>query len=128
MKSFLFILVSFLAATSTLSGILMISNPEGDLLNLHRSLLEGTPFTDYLVPGILLTVMVGGVNLLAVFSNLQRHPSRYNWSMAGGFMVCGWIVIQVILINTIHWLHFLYFIIGIMIILAAYQLKGKWAV
>jgi len=128
MKSFLFILVSFLGVTAMISGILMISNPDGSILNLSPALLEGTPFTNYLLPGILLATLVGGVNLLAVYFNLERHPSRYNWAMAGGFMICGWIVVQVLLINTIHWLHFLYFITGVVIILAAYQLKGKWAV
>jgi hypothetical protein len=128
MKSFLFILVAFLGVTSTVSGILMISKPDGSILNLPPGLLEGTPFSDYLLPGIILTVFVGGVNLLAVYFNLERHPGRYNWSIAGGLMICGWIVVQVILINTIHWFHFLYFIIGIMTLLTAYQLKGKWAV
>lgn len=128
MKSLLFILVSFIAVTSTLSGLLMISNPDGGILNLPLSLLDGTPFKDFLIPGILLTTIVGGVNLLAVFYNMQRHANRYNWAMAGGIIICGWIVVQMILIHAAHWLHLLYLGIGILIILLAYQLKGKWAV
>jgi len=128
MRSLLFILVSFIAVTSTLSGLLMISNPDGGVLNLHRSLLDGTPFNDFLIPGILLTGFVGFVNLLAVFFNLQRHPKRYNWAIAGGMMISGWIITQMILIQTIHWLHFIYLGVGMLIILIAYQLKGKWAV
>ena len=128
MRSLLFILVSFIAVTSTLSGLLMISNPDGGVLNLPRSLLDGTPFNDFLIPGILLTGAVGFVNLLAVFYNLQRHPNRYNWAIAGGMMISGWIITQMILIQTIHWLHFIYLGVGMRIILIAYQLKGKWAV
>ena len=128
MRSLLFILVSFIAVTSTLSGLLMISNPDGGVLNLPRSLLDGTPFNDFLIPGILLTGAVGFVNLLAVFYNLQRHPNRYNWAIAGGMMIGGWIVAQMILIQTIHWLHIVYLGIGLLVILIAYQLKGKWAV
>lgn len=128
MKTLLFILVSFIAVTSTLSGLLMISNPDGGIMNLPLSLLDGTPFKDFLIPGILLTTIVGGVNLLAVFYNMQRHVNRYNWAMAGGIMMSGWIVVQMILIHAARWLHFLYLGIGILIILLAYQLKGKWAV
>ena len=128
MKSLLFFLVSFIAVTSTLSGLLMISNPDGKILNLSLNLLEETPFKNFLIPGILLTTIVGGVNLFAVFYNIQRHHNRYNWAMAGGIMISGWVVVQMILIQAAHWLHFLYLGIGIFIILLAYQLKGKWAV
>jgi len=124
----LFILVAFIATTSTLSGLLMISSPDGAILNLPLSLLEGTPFKNFLVPGILLTTVVGSVNLYAIFGQMQRRPNRYNWSMAGGIMITGWIVAQILLIQTAHWLHFLYLGIGLLIILIAYQLKGKWAV
>lgn len=128
MKSLLFILVSFIAVTSTLSGLLLITNPDGGILNLPPGLLDGTPFKNFLIPGILLTAVVGSTNLLAVFYNMQRHANRYNWAMAGGIMISGWIIAQMILIRTLHWLHFIYLGIGLLIILIAYQLKGRWAV
>lgn len=128
MKTILFILVSFIALTAALSGLVMISNPDGSILNLPISLLENTPFKNYRTPGILLTVLVGGVNLMAVFYNMQRHPTRYNWAIAGGCMISVWILIQLLLIQAAHWLHFIYLGVGLLIILIAYQLKGKWAV
>jgi hypothetical protein len=128
MKTILFILISFIAITATISGLLMISNPNGEIMNLSLNLLYQTPFKNFILPGILLTVLVGGVNLLAVFFNIQRNVNRYNWAIAGGVMISGWIIVQMILIQTVHWLHFLYLCIGIFIILLAYQLKGKWAV
>jgi hypothetical protein len=128
MKTFLFIMLSFIAVTATLSGLLMISKPDGSILNLPLSLLEGTSFKNFLLPGILLTVLVGGTNLLAVFYNMQRHAKRYNWALAGGIMISGWIIVQVMILHASHWLHFVYLGIGVLIILIAYQLKGKWAV
>jgi len=128
MKSILFILISFIGVTSTISGLLMISNPDGSLFNMPLSLLQDTPFKDYLVPGIILTIAVGMVNLLAVFFNMQRHRNRYNWAMAGGVMICGWILVQIALIHEVSWLQFLYLGAGFFTILLAYQLKGKWAV
>ncbi|MBL0272907.1 MAG: hypothetical protein IPQ06_07490 [Chitinophagaceae bacterium] len=128
MKTILFVLVSFIAMTALLSGIIMVSDPGGKILNLSPDLLEGTSFSDFRIPGLLLAILVGGINLLAVFFNLMRHPTRYNWALAGGLVVSGWIIIQMILIGTYHWLHAFYGVIGILIILIAYQLKGKWVV
>ena len=102
MKSLLFILIAFIAVTSTLSGLLMISSPDGSILNLPLSLLLGTPFKNFLIPGILLTVMVGSVNLVAVFYNMQRDPQRYKWATAGGIMITGWIIVQILLIQSAH--------------------------
>ncbi len=128
MKSFLFILVSFIAVTSTISGLLLIGNPGGDILNLPLSLLDGTPFKDFLIPGIILTIAVGVINLVAVIFNMQRNVNRYNWAIAGGIMICGWIVVQMIIIHAAHWLHFIYLAAGLLVILIGYQLKGKWVV
>jgi hypothetical protein len=128
MKVLLFLLISFIAVTATLTGLLLISHPDGALLNLPLSLLEGTFFKSYLIPGFLLAIIVGGVNLLAVFYNLKKDRSRYDWAMAGGFVVSGWVAIHLLIIHTAHWLPIFYFGIGVIIFLLAYQLKGKWIV
>ena len=128
MKIFLVILVAIIAITSTISGLMMMSDPDGGILNLSLQLLKPTPFKSYLVPGILLTGVGGAVNIVAVYSNITRQPTRYNWSMIGGFLITGWIVAQMILIQSMHWLHFIYLCAGLLTILIAYQLKGKWAV
>lgn len=105
-----------------------MSDPDGEILHMSTSLLQGTPFKNFLIPGLILATVVGGINGIAVAYNMQRHPARYNWAMAGGLMITGWITIQMLLIQAANWLHFLYLGIGILIILTAYQLKGKWAV
>ena len=128
MKTLLFILLSFIAITATISGILMISQPDGSISHLKPELLSGSPFKNYLVPGILLAGGVGAVNLVAVFLNMMRHRQRYNAAIAGGAVIIVWILVQVMMIGTIHWLHILYFSAGILVVLGAYQLKGRWAV
>ena len=128
LKILLFFLVSFTALTSALSGLLMIINPNGEILNLPLKLLEGTPFKNFMIPGILLLIIVGGINLLAAFFYVRNHPKRYNWTMAGGVIISGWIISQMIIIHAVHWMHILYLTIGISVILLSYQFKGKWAV
>ncbi len=127
MKTALFVLISFIALTALISGLIMITNPDGAVLNLSVSLLDGTAFKNFKIPGILLTALVGGTNLLAVFFLLLRNRNRYNWSMAGGIIIIGWIIAQMVLLGTVYWIHFLYLGIGVLIVLISYQLKGKWA-
>jgi hypothetical protein len=127
MKILLFMLVSFVAVTTTFSGLIMISNPDGKVMGLALIILDATPFKSFMIPGIVLTT-VGAINVIAVFFNIQRHKNRYNWAMAGGILIMGWVIVQQILIQIFHWLQFLYLGVGILITLIAYQLKGKWIV
>jgi hypothetical protein len=127
-KTLLVIMIAFIAITATLSGIMMVARPDGTLLNLPLSLLVKTPFRDFLIPGIVLALFVGGTNIIAVYKTLTRSPARYDWAVTGGIIICGWILIQMILIHIVHWLHVLYLGIGFLTILLAFQLKGKWAV
>lgn len=125
LKSFLFLLISFIALTSTLTGILLMSVPDGVILNLPLSLLKDTPFKDYFIPGLLLTLLIGGSHFLAVYYNLIRHPRRYNYAIAAGFLLCVWMIAQISVFNGILWADVTMILIGIMIVLIAYQLRGK---
>jgi hypothetical protein len=128
MKTLLLILLGFITLTVLVSGVVLIGNPDGSVMQLQLSILDSTPFKNFLIPGIILTTIVGCTNLLAMIFCLIKYPTRYNWAMAGGVMLCGWIIVQILLINTIHWLQFIYLGAGVSAILIAYQLKGKWAV
>jgi len=128
MKVILFSLLAFVALTAIFSGLLMISNPTGDLMHLPLNLLAATPFKNFLIPGVILAIAVGGMNITAIIFNLIRHEKRYHWAIAGGFTLLGFIVAQMILIHAANWLHFLYIGIALLTILLAYQLEGKWAV
>lgn len=127
MKTVLFSLVSFVAVSATFCGLWLMSNPDSGFMNLPYGLLEGTPFTSFLVPGILLTVLVGGINFLAALSNLQEYTNRYNWSVCGGVLTASWVILEMALNRTTYWLQWVYLVIGLLIILVAYRLKDKWA-
>lgn len=128
MKVILFSLLAFVALTAIFSGLLLISSPTGALMHLPLSLLTPTPFKSFLIPGTILTIAVGGINIAAVIFNLLRQTNRYHWAIAGGVTLLGFIIVQMILLHAASWLHFLYIGIALLIILIAYQLEGKWAV
>lgn len=128
MKLFLFLLTAYVALTAIVCGALLMSYPDGSLFSMSTALLNETPFSSFFVPGLILCVVVGGTNLVAVIRNMQTHPMRYNWSIAGAVMLIGWVVVQMLLISELHWLQFVYLSIGGMMLLLSWQLKGKWAV
>ena len=128
MKTLLFILVVFTGICSLYAGIIMISNPMGLQNSLPLVLLENTPFHSFVLPGIILVIVVGGITVATVLAYLLNSKNRYNWSIASGTILSIWISLKIIIIQIVHWADFLFLAIAILIVLLAYQLKGKWAV
>jgi hypothetical protein len=128
MRLLLFLLLTFIALSAVFSGMFMLCYPDGSFLGLSTALLKDTAFHSFTIPGIILTVVVGGTSLVAVVLNVLAHPMRYNWAIAAGVVLAGWIVVQMLLINTFHWLQFVYLLLALMVLLLSWQLKGKWVV
>ena len=60
----------------------LVADPSGGLIQLSGEWLRLTPFSSYLIPGLLLSLVVGGSNLIAAVALLRRHP--YAPWIAGG--------------------------------------------
>ncbi len=125
MKTLLDILLFFVAITALISGVIIILYPDGSMMQMSTDLLKTSPFKTFLIPGIVLTVFVGGSSAVALVLNILKNKRRYEWAIAAGVMTCGWVIVQMVLINIFFWLQFVYLGIGILMILIAYQLKGK---
>lgn len=126
MKTILFILVSFLALSTVVAALLLMSAPDGSLLSLTTDILSHTVFKDFLLPGLLLIIFVGVINLIALYYNLINHKSKYNISIAGGVMILLWIVVQYSIIQQAFWLDIIYVLASLSVILISLQLKGKY--
>src|SRR6266542_1617354 len=87
MRTLLFILIAFVAVTATVSGILLMANPDGRTFNMPLTLLNGTPFKSFLIPGMILTIAVGAVNMLAFFHYYKEYKYMYDCMHAGGIML-----------------------------------------
>lgn len=126
MKTILFILVAFLALSTVVASLLMMSVPDGSLLSLTTDLLKGSVFKDFVLPGLFLLVFVGAINLIALFYNLINHKLKYNLSIAGGTMILVWILFQYSIIQQAFWLDLVYVLVGLSVIFISLQLKGKY--
>ena len=65
-------LLAFTGVAAIIGGVLLAIRPNGSFLRAKLSALEGTPFTDWRVPGILLATLVGGGGLMAAAWLLTR--------------------------------------------------------
>lgn len=120
MKFVINILVSLLLLINGISalvgGWILFTHPDGSAMHLSLDLLEYTPFNDFLIPGIILFVVNGVFSLIAFNAVTHNYKSAYWFVLAQGAILTGWIIIQIILIRTIHPLHIVLAVIGFALI------------
>jgi hypothetical protein len=88
--------VSFIAVSAAAGAIGLI----GGGLPFPPEWLDGTPFSNYVGPGIILGVVVGGSALLASVLVLRGHPLAVPAAFVAGMIQVGWIVGEVLLVGT----------------------------
>lgn len=99
-----------------IGGIPMIVYPDGSASGISLTHLQYSPFIDYLVPGIVLVVSNGVLSIL-VFVGLLRNMRHHAWGVMGqGIILCGWIVMQMIMLREVNFLHVAFGAIGIALI------------
>lgn len=102
-------LLVFLAVNAIFGGGALLLDPSGGLLGMPVSLLEGSPFGTYLLPGAVLLVLFGLLPLVVVFG-LRRRPAWAYLSTRGtnGFWLAAlgigaalvvWILVQMTILR-----------------------------
>jgi hypothetical protein len=80
----------FAAVAAIGGGLALVTGLEADRFPV--SWLDGTPFSSYVVPGLILAVLVGGSAALAALET-WFHPAIGAWaSIIAGLVMSGWIV------------------------------------
>ena len=103
----------FIGLGAVAGGLGLVSEPDGSNLGMPLSMLEHSPFPDFLIPGMVL-LMVNGLGSIAgsvASFRLFRHAAEI--AMVLGAFLVAWLIMQVYWIQTFHWLHALYFVLGI---------------
>src|SRR5687768_14498666 len=99
------ILLLFNGIGALYGGWNLITHPDGSSIQLSLHWLAHTPFTDYLIPGIILFIS-NGLFSIFVFIALIFRFKKYEWFVvAQGVILIGWITIQVALIQNLNFLH-----------------------
>lgn len=61
-------------------------------------LLQGSPFSTYLIPGLLLLLVVGGLHLTASVLLLKRHRMAPFAASTAGYSILVWIFVQMMFV------------------------------
>jgi hypothetical protein len=127
----LMVLQFLLGFGALVSGTLLVVAPNGSLMQMPLSMLQYSPFENFLIPGIILSTLLG-IYPLALTYGLWQKPvwswpeainpfKQFHWcwaaSLAAGTILLIWITVQVLMLQTIAFLHVLYFIWGWVLIL-----------
>ena len=94
-------------------GFMLVRDPSGSALELPMSLLEGSPFPDFFIPGMFLLAVNGVGSMIGAGLSFTRRRYAQEIAIVLGAILIAWIVIQVVIISSFHWLHVLYFILGV---------------
>lgn len=119
------ILMGFTAVTAIVSGVALVFYPDGRFFQMSVTLLEHSPFRDFLIPGLVLCLVVGGSHLAGALSLALDYKWAGQAILLAGISICGWIVVQYFLIRTFHWLQAFYFLSGVFLLLLSATMKPR---
>lgn len=111
------ILLLFTGVVSIISGIVMIIT---NGMGMPLSWLEGTAFTSYLIPGLILLIVISGVTLLSGILLLMRKKSALEACAASGFGLLIWLFTEMYILIQMgsHFLHAIIFTEALVILIA----------
>jgi hypothetical protein len=119
MRILLIVLAFFLSLTALAGGIGLLTGLNAPPVEM----LNGTPFGDYIIPGLSLFVLVGGGALAASVLLLHRHPLSLPAAGVVGIMIMFFEIVEVLSIGSdpgiSRTLQIFYFSLGLVILLLA---------
>ncbi len=82
-------------------------------LGIPVSVLSGSPFDSFFIPGIILGVIIGGTHLIASVLLLKKHRYALEASATAGFGLLIWLFVELYIMHKGHTIQLLYFAFGI---------------
>ncbi len=104
----------FVALGALPAGYLMILTPDGSRMGMNPLQLSGSPFHDFLLPGLFLFIVDGIFNLISAFLSFRNSRFTGLTGLGSGIILLLWILIQVSIIGLNSILQPAFFILGIL--------------
>jgi hypothetical protein len=133
-KKLLIFLLLFLGVGALGGGALLIILPTGKLLGgLPLSILDHSPFNDFLIPGIILFLVLGLFPCLLAVALLKKPANKFaeffnffkdmywgwSYSIYVAFALIIWIQVETIYVRGTSWLQTFYMLYAIPLIFVA---------
>jgi hypothetical protein len=111
--------LAWLGLGALAGGMALVAKPDGSVMGISTSLLAGSPFPDFLVPGLVLGGVFGLGSLATAFAGLRHAVLAPMVAFAIGCGQMIWIVVQLQVIKEVSFLHPLMFGTGLVIAVAS---------
>ncbi len=119
------LLLLFNGVGAIYGGLNLIIHPDGSSIQLSPEWIEGTVFKNYFVPGLVLLVANGLFSILTLLVMIFKTRNYFWFIILQGVILTGWILIQIVLIQTIYFLHIILGGVGIVLIVLGFVLKNR---
>lgn len=121
------IALAAVAAINLLSALIgMVGLTVGGGMGLPPEWLEGSVFDSYVWPGIILGIVVGGVQALALAAQFGRFAVAWGMHAAAGLTMMIWIFVEIAMMLVWSPLHGIFFATGLIQTVLAALALGAW--
>lgn len=104
----------------------MVGLTVGGGLGIPLEWLEGSIFASYFWPGVILGVVVGGVQAIALAAQYGRYRLAWGLHAAAGLTMMIWIFVEIAVMLVWSPLHGLYFATGLIQTVLSVLALGAW--
>jgi hypothetical protein len=108
----LVVLQIFVGITAILGGFGLVSDPSGTKMNIPLELLKNSPFTNYLIPGLVLLLVIGVGHVVGGIITFLRHRYTGNLAVFFGAFLALYMITEVWFIGLVNFSQPLYFVLG----------------
>lgn len=114
--------LAMFSAVSAVGGAIGLLLPGS--LGVPLFVLDGSVFTDFVAPALILGIVVGGTQVAASVAELRRAPLAPFWSAFAGFTMAIFIFVELAIMRGFSILHGIYFTTGLAQIALVVALLG----
>jgi hypothetical protein len=126
-------LLVFLGVGAMFGGSVLIISPSGKLIGMPLSMLEKSPFDNFLIPAIILFMVLGLSPILLALALLIKPENKFaekincfhdmHWSSTFSiyvaFALIIWIQLEMVFLHAVQWLHTFYMFYALTLIFTA---------
>ncbi|MDC7802674.1 hypothetical protein PP359_01940 [Sphingomonas sp. BLCC-B65] len=120
------VVVALFNLVSALAGCVLLVVAGGDSVGMPNEWLARTPFPSWAWPGLILGVVVGGTQLVALIAQRGRYVLAWGLHAASGLVMMIWIFVEIALLLVWSPLHGVYFLTGLVQTVLAVLALGAW--
>lgn len=124
-RNAIILLLLFNGVNALVGGWMLINDPTGNTIQLPTNWLGHTPFHDFFIPGLILFGANGILSFVVALFVVMKWHYHAAAVVIQGCILAGWIIVQVVMMQTINILHLLMGGVGFALVVLGVVLTEK---